>query len=137
MRLVRALLLIALGAGAAVAADRMLIRDVEPLSGGSPPIERTEPGPGDPPLVWIGGELEGIGETQLTLAEGDGPKVVLERFSGNSTRFFLPDGDSWRQLDAAEIRSLDAGTDACIEAVVDEDAFLAIRVFLERTCAPA
>jgi hypothetical protein len=137
MRLVRGLLLIALGAGAAVAADRMLIPDAVPLGAGSPPVERTEPRPGDPPLVWIGGELEEVGETQLTLTEGEGPKVVLERFSGDATRFFLPDGDTWRQLDAAEIRSLDAGKDACVEALVDEDAFLAIRVFLDRTCAPA
>ncbi|MGH2711060.1 MAG: hypothetical protein ACRDH9_07650 [Actinomycetota bacterium] len=136
MRVLRGLLLIAIGAAGAVAADRVLIDEVRPLSG-SPPIERTEPRPGDPPLVWIGGSLEEIGNSQMTLVEGEGPKVVLERFAGDATRFFRPDGDEWRALDAAEVSAIDSGEQACIEALVDDQAFLAIRVFLERDCAPA
>ena len=57
MRLLRGVFLIALGAAGAVAADRMLVRSVEPVSG-SPPIERTEPKEGDPPLVWVDGSLD-------------------------------------------------------------------------------
>ena len=139
MRLLKGLLLIAIGAGGALAADRYLLtEDVLPVRGsGSPPIERTTQEPGDPPLVWIGGTLEEIGDSQMTLKEGDGPEVVLERFAGDATRFFRPDGDEWRQLDGAEVTAIDNGEPACVEALVDDQAFLAIRVFLERDCAPA
>lgn len=132
----RGLLLLALGAAGAVAADRLLIRQTEP-TGGSPPISRTEPRPGDPPLVWVDGSLEEVGDSQLLLREGEGPTITVERFAGDATRFFRPDGDGWRQLAEDELVAIVTGEDACIEAVVDGEAFLAIRVFLERLCAPA
>lgn len=136
MRLLTGILLLGIGAAGAVAADRMLVRDVEPLTG-SPLVERTEPGEGDPPLVWIDGSLEVIGEDQLVLEQGDGPRVVVERFAGQATRFFMPDGGSWREVPREEVQGIRAGEDACIEALVDGEAFLAIRVFLQRLCAPA
>lgn len=137
MRFVWGVLLLAIGAAAAIAADRLLITEVQPLSG-TPPIERTEPMPGDPPLVWIGGSLEDVGESQVLLREGDeGPSVTIERFSGDATRFFRPVDGDWQQLASEEIDSIAAGEDACIEALVDGETFLAIRVFLERTCAPS
>lgn len=136
MRLIRGLLLLGLGAAGAVAADRLLIRQIEPTAG-SPPVSRTEPRPGDPPLIWVDGSLEDVGETQLLLREGEGPTVTVERFAGHATRFFRPDGDEWRELAEDEIAAIVTGEDACIEALVDGEAFLAIRVFLERTCAPA
>jgi hypothetical protein len=138
MLFLKGLLLIAIGAGGALAADRYLIDEVRPVSGsGSPPIERTTQEPGDPPLIWIGGTLEEIGDSQMTLREGDGPEVLLERFAGDATRFFRPDGDEWRPLDGAEVSAIDNGELACVEALVDDQNFLAIRVFLERDCAPA
>ena len=136
MRLLTGLLLLGIGAAGAVAADRVLLRDVAPLTG-SPPIGRTEPGEGDPPLVWIDGSLEDVGEDQLVVAQGDGPRVVIERFAGEATRFFLPDGGSWREMSQEEVGRIRTGEDACIEALVDEETFLAIRVFLRRLCAPA
>jgi len=135
MRLLTGLLLLGIGAAGAVAADRALLSDVEPLTG-SPPIERTEPGEGDPALVWVDGSLEDVGEDQLILVQGDGPRVVVERFAGQATRFFQPDGGSWREMSREEVGRIRAGEDACIEALVDGEAFLAIRVFLERLCAP-
>ena len=79
MRFLKGLLLIAIGAGGALAADRYLLtEDVLPVSGsGSPPIERTAQEPGDPPLVWIGGTLEEVGDSQMILRKGDGPEIVL------------------------------------------------------------
>ena len=135
MRLLTGLLLLGIGAAGAVAADRVLVRDLEPLTG-SPPIERTEPGEGDPPLVWIDGSLEDVGQDQLVVAQGDGPRVPVERFAGEATRFFLPDGGSWREMSREEVGRIRTGEDACIEALVDEETFLAIRVFLRRLCAP-
>ena len=128
--------MLGIGAAGAVTADRMLIRSVEPLSG-SPPIERTEPAEGDPPLVWIDGSLEELGEDRLVLAEGDGPDIAIERFAGDATRFFRPVGGTWRELETAEVDSIEPGESACVEALVDGEAFLAIRVFTERLCAPA
>lgn len=135
MRLMWGLLLLAIGAAGAIAADRLLVDGVEPLSG-TPPIERTEPGPDDPPLVWIGGSLEDVSESQLILRDGDGPRVSIERFSADATRFFEPEEGDWRELGIEEIASIPPGEEACIEALVDRETFLAIRVFLERTCAP-
>jgi hypothetical protein len=136
MRLFRALLLLGVGAAGALAADRLLSRNVEPTSQ-TPPIERIDPGAGDPPLVWIDGALENVGADQLLLRDGDGPTITVERFSGQATRFFRPDGDRWSELSSEDIDSIAGGEDACIEALVDGEAFLAIRVFLERACAPA
>lgn len=136
MRLIWGLLLLGTGAAGAVAADRLLIGPIEPTVG-SPPISRTEPRPGDPPLVWVDGSLEDVGETQLLLRQGEGPTVTVERFAGHATRFFRPYGDEWRQLAEDEIAAIGTEDEACIEALVDGEAFLAIRVFLERICAPA
>jgi hypothetical protein len=136
MRLVWGILLLAIGAAGAIAADRLLINDVQAVSS-TPPIERTEPMPGDPPLVWIGGSLNDVGESQLVLQEGDGPSVTIERFGGDATRFLRPADGDWRELSSEEISAIPSGEEACIEALADGDAFLAVRVFLERTCAPA
>ncbi len=136
MRVLGGLLLLAIGAAGAVAADRLLITPAASSSGGTPPIERTEPGPDDPPLVWISGSLEEVTETQLVLREGDGPAVSVERFAGEATRFFRPEASGWRQLAADELDAVEPGEDACVEALADGEAFLAIRVFVERLCAP-
>lgn len=135
MRFVMGVLLLGIGAAGAVAADRMLIQDVEPASG-SPPIERTEPAEGDPPLVWIDGELDEVAEDRLVLAEGEGPQIVVERFAGEATRFFRPAAGTWRQLPQEDVAGIRTGELACVEALVDGEAFLAIRVFLERLCGP-
>jgi hypothetical protein len=135
MRFVRAMLLLAIGAGAALAVDRLLVQELLPTSV-TPGIERTERGPNDPPLVWISGSLEEVGETQLILGDGEGPPITVERFSGGATRFYAPEGEEWRELEEGAVEGAATGEDACIEALADGEAFLAIRVFLERTCAP-
>jgi hypothetical protein len=136
MRFVRALLLLGIGAIGAIAVDRLLVRPLLPTSG-APGVERTERGPTDPPLVWIGGSLDEVGETQLVLRDGEGPPITVERFAGGATRFYEQDQGGWRELAQEEIEALATGAEACIEALADGEAFLAIRVFLERTCAPA
>jgi hypothetical protein len=136
MSLIRALLLLGVGVTSGFVADRLLVRPVEPTSE-TPPIERIDPGAGDPPLVWIDGSLENVGQDQLLLREGEGPTITVQRFSGQATRFFRPDGGQWREISTSDIDSVADGEEACVEALVDGEAFLAIRVFLERTCAPA
>lgn len=137
VRVLGGLLLLAIGAAGAVAADRLLIAPAASSSGETPPIERTEPGPTDPPIVWIAGELQEVSESELLVREGEGPTVTVERFAGDATRFYRPDAGIWRQLEGAEIDATAPGEEACIEALADGEAFLAIRVFLERGCAPA
>ena len=129
------MMLLGIGALAALAVDRWLLPQVLPTSAG-PAIERTERGPTDPPLVWIGGSLQEIGETQLILRDGEGPPITVERFSGGATRFYQEDREDWRQLEDEEVESAATGADVCIEALADGEAFLALRVFLDRTCAP-
>ncbi len=136
MRFVRAMLLLGIGAAAALAVDRLLLPEFLPTSA-TPGIERTERGPTDPPLVWIAGTLEEIGETQLTLRDGEAPPINVERFSGGATRFYALDGGVWRELELEEVDGVATGEDACIEALADGEAFLALRVFLDRICAPA
>jgi hypothetical protein len=136
MRFLRAMMLLGIGAVAAISVERWLLPQVLPTSAG-PAIERTERGPTDPPLVWIGGSLEEIGETQLLLRDGEGPPVTVERFSGGATRFYEVDGGEWRQLEEDEVDGVPSGREACIEALADGETFLAIRVFLDRICAPA
>ena len=136
MRFVRAMMLLGIGAAAAIAVDRLLLPELLPTSS-TPGIERTERGPTDPPLVWIGGTLEEVGETKLTLRDGEGPPIIVERFSGGATSFYALDDAEWRELEVEEADDVAPGEDACIEALADGEAFLALRVFLDRICAPA
>ena len=136
MRFVRALLLLGIGAGVALGVERLVVQPLLRTSG-APAIERTERGPTDPPLVWIAGALEEVGASQLILRDAEGPALVVERFAGGATRFYEPDGDRWRELAREEIAAAATGEEACVEALADGEAFLAIRVFLEHTCAPA
>ena len=136
MRFVRAVMLVGIGAIGALGVERLLLPPVLATSG-APAIERTERGPSDPPLVWIGGSLEEVGDTELILRDGEGPAIAVERFAGDATRFYVPDGDRWRELAAEEVEAAATGKDACLEALADGESFLAIRVFLDRICAPA
>lgn len=134
--LVRALLLIALGAGAAVATDRFLLEEEAPALV-IPPVSDSEPGPGDPPVVWVDGSLERIGESDLLVQVGTGPRIGVERFAAGATRFLRLDEEGWVELTAEEIAALRPGGRACLETLLDGRTFLAIRVFLSAGCGPA
>ena len=132
MRVVLGLMLLAAGVAGGVVAERML---AEPASkAGSVDIPENEPGPGDPPLVWLEGELQEIGETELVVQDGDADPIAVQRFAGRATRFFRLAGGEWRELD--ETTGLEPGDHACVEALLDGDAFLAVRVFLGSECGP-
>jgi hypothetical protein len=102
-----------------------------------PPVAETEPGPGDPPVVWLDGTLESITDADLALRDGTGPRIPIERFAAGATSFLAPNGDGWRELSEEEIATLEAGAHACVETLLDGETFLALRVFLAAGCGPA
>lgn len=127
------LLAVAVGlvAGGAIALTVLAPEPVE-RTDGIPAVEQHPPGPGDPPVVWLGGTLEEVGETELALREGEGPVIRLGRFAAGATRFLRLRGGEWRDAPGAA----QAGDRACIEALLDEGSFLALRVFLGSGCGP-
>jgi hypothetical protein len=132
----RALLLLAIGAGGAVAADRLLLEDAAPARS-IPPVSESESGPGDPPVVWLDGTLERIDESELLVRVGQGPQIPVERFAAGATRFLRLDGGTWAELTSEEIETIEPGAGACLETLLDGRTFLAIRVFLSAACGPA
>ncbi|MGH2687018.1 MAG: hypothetical protein ACRDJP_16260 [Actinomycetota bacterium] len=132
MRLVLGLLLLAAGAVGGVVAERML---VEPASSADPAaIPENEPRPGDPPLVWLDGELRSLGDTELVLQDGDAEPIEVQRFAGTATRFYAIARGEWQEL--TETTGVEPGGDVCVEALLDGEAFLAVRVFLGHGCGP-
>jgi hypothetical protein len=136
VRWVRGLVLLAVGAAAAFGVERLVLRPA--VSSGAPaPVPRSEPGPGDPPVVWLQGTRESITEADLALREGQGPRIPIERFAAGATSFLRQDGGGWRELTGTEIEALEAGTRACVETLLDGGTFLALRVFLAADCGPS
>ena len=135
MRFLRGVLLLVLGGAAAVAGDRLVVR--EPASGEIPPIPRTQPEAGDPPLVWVEGTLETVEDDRLVVRDGEGPRVTVQRFAGGATRFLRPGDDEWSELEGDELEGVRTGEAACVEALLDGETFLAVRVFLGTGCGPA
>lgn len=132
-----ALLAAAFGAGALLGAswtdgDRP-VRDGEARS---PVVKQNDPDPGAPPVVWLSGRLVAVTEERVLLQEGDGPTVRLRRFAEGATSFHRLDGGAWREIAPARA-SAAGGSRACIEALLDDGDFLALRVFLGASCSPA
>lgn len=136
MRWFRGLVLLAVGAAAAFGVERLMLRPTA-TGDAAPPVSESEPGPGDPPVVWLDGTLESIGDADLALREGQGPRIPIERFAAGATAFLRQDGSGWRELSDDEIEELEAGARACVETLLDGGTFLALRVFLAADCGPA
>jgi hypothetical protein len=134
---VRALLLLALGAGAAVAVDRLVLEETSSTDQVPPPVSGSQPGPGDPPVVWLDGTLERITESELVVRVGRGPRIEVERFAAGATRFLRLGEGGWVELPAEEVDAVQSGGRACLETLLDGRTFLAIRVFLSTGCGPA
>jgi hypothetical protein len=128
------LVLIALGAGGAVAAERLLVMPAISDTGGSVP--ETEPGPGDPPVVWVDGTLDEASDNALVVREGQGPRIDVERFAGGATTFYTRNDKSWTEVGEPAAEDLPVGEEVCVEALLDEGRFLALRVFLGADCGP-
>jgi hypothetical protein len=132
----RAILLIAAAGAAAVAVDRLVLTPSTTVSE-APGVAHSDPAPGSPPLVWLDGTMERIDDSFLTIREGEGPQVALERAAAGGTRFFRLDGDRWAVLSEEDAAVVDAGQPACVEALLDGRNLLALRVFLGADCGPA
>lgn len=134
MRLLLGLTLIAAGAAGAIAADRLVLSPAAE-SRSAAAFPETEPRAGDPPLVWIEGRLEEVGERELALRDGEGEQIQVERFAGGATRVYRFGNGRWRQLNPAAV--IMPGQEACVQALLEENAFLAVSVFLGTGCGPA
>lgn len=136
MSLLKGLVLVALGAAAAVSVERFVLSPTSMVET-PPPVTGNEPGPGDPPVVWLDGSLEEVSESKLVLREGQGPRLEVERFAAGATSFLRQDSGRWVVLGDEEIRAIPTGQPACLETLLDGRTFLALRVFLGVDCGPA
>jgi hypothetical protein len=100
-----------------------------------PPTSPQSLGPGQPPVIWVGGVLTDLTGDRLQLREGSGSEVSLLRLAEGATAFFVVDGSQWRRLEAEEEVGL--GQETCVETLVNGSSFVAIRVFLGAGCGPA
>jgi hypothetical protein len=106
----------------------------EKLAG--PSVGPATPVAGQPPVVWVAGQMEEVSGARVVLVEPDGPRVRLQRLAGGATRFFgLRDG-AWRRMEHADIELIEAGTPLCVEVFLDDRAYLALRVFVGAACGP-
>ncbi|HZB04507.1 MAG TPA: hypothetical protein VE737_09325 [Actinomycetota bacterium] len=134
--MIRGILLIAVGAAAAVAVDRLILTP-SPDPAGGPVVARSDAAPGSPPLVWLDGTLEEIETRSVAVREGeDGPVVELDRAAAGATRFFRLDDEEWSSVPEEDIGAEATGQRACVEALLDGRTLLALRVFVGAGCGP-
>jgi hypothetical protein len=127
---------------AALAVALGACRSPEPAPPGPtlPGVTQNEPGAGDPPVVWVAGTLEVLEPGHLAIREGsrsEGPRIRLERLAEGATDFYRLDGEVWRELSTEQVDLLEVGERACVEALLDGQTFLALRVFLDSSCGPS
>ena len=107
-------------------------------SGGLPPIPTIPPeslGPGQPPIIWVGGTLSKVAADGLQVTEALGSVVTLRRLARGATVFYRISGAAWRRL--TPVAKVSAGQLACVETLLDGAHLLALRVFLGADCGPA
>lgn len=135
----RTLLVFLLGAAVAIGAEYALRHREGPTEDrGRPVVSANLPDdPGDPPIVWLEGLIEGLDAAEMTLREGEGPTITIRRFEEGATDFLRLTGGRWRQLRTTEIDGLPPDQQACVETLLDGRTFFALRVFVGARCGPA
>jgi hypothetical protein len=103
----------------------------------TPFVGRATVVPGQPPVVWLAAQTEEVETDHLIVVEPGGSRVRLERLSADATRFFSLRDDAWRRMSTAEVELIEVGTPVCVESLLDETTFLALRVFIGAACGPA
>jgi hypothetical protein len=73
--------------------------------------------------------------TAIELREPFGSVVSLQRLGREATGFFRVTSGAWERLPAGA--AVAAGTQACVETLMDGPTLLALRVFLGAGCGPA
>ena len=91
-------------------------------------------GADSPPVVWLGGTIDRVDDTDVRLREDDGSLVTLRRLGAGATRFFRVSGGAWAEL--AGQAQVDGGQRTCVETLMDGTNLVAIRVFLGSGCGP-
>jgi hypothetical protein len=99
-------------------------------------IDRSEPMPGEPPVVWVDGTLEEVAEARLVIRRGEGRRLEVERFAEGATVFLAPTDGDWVELSPGQTAEVEPGAEACIETLLDGRTFFALRVFLGTSCGP-
>ena len=99
------------------------------------PSESAESGPGQPPIIWVGGSLTEVTESSLVIKEALGSTVTLKRLGKGATAFYRASSARWERL-SSSVR-IGTGEEACVETALDGRNLLALRVFLGATCGPA
>jgi len=108
-----------------------------PASAPVPPVpaEGANLGPGQPPIIWVGGTLEDVAENQIVVQEEPGAVVTLKRLAKGATAFYTASRTRWERLpDGSRFGS---GGQVCVETALDGRNLLALRVFLGVACGPA
>lgn len=123
----------------AAAAGYFALRNgTEVTSGFVPSVLQIEPQPGGPPVVWVAGTLEELADSLLTIREGEGASIQLQRLAPGASRFLRVRNGQWRELSQEETGQIRAGERVCAEALLDGTTFVALRVFLGAAgCGPA
>ena len=101
-----------------------------------PSVGPARPVAGQPPVVWVAGQVEEVSGARVVLVEPDGPRVRLQRLAGGATRFFGFRDGAWQPLEHADIELIEVGTPMCVEVFLDDRAYLALRVFVGAACGP-
>jgi hypothetical protein len=99
------------------------------------PADSAEAGPGQPPIIWVGGILIEVAVDRLVLQEAMGPTVTLKRLGRGATAIYRASSARWERL-ASTVR-IGTGEEACVETALDGRNLLALRVFLGAACGPA
>jgi hypothetical protein len=92
--------------------------------------------PGEPPVVWVSGQLSGVTSRAVSIVEAAGTPVRLHRLARGATRFYSQTAGAWTLLESADVSLIEAGTAACIESLLDRGDYLALRVFVGAACGP-
>ena len=92
--------------------------------------------PGQPPVVWVSGQVSRVRRSSVVIVERSGARVVIRRLAEDATRFFAPRDARWISVASGDVATIQPGTPACAEAFHDRGVYLGIRVFLGAACGP-
>ena len=92
--------------------------------------------PGQPPVVWVAGQVQELDGEQLVLVEPAGSRVVLQRLAEGATKFFMSQGERWTPMKPTDVELIEVGTQICAESLLDAGTYLALRVYVGAACGP-
>jgi hypothetical protein len=107
-------------------------------SGPVPAVPQVEPPPGGPPVIWLAGTIRQVAESEITIQNGEGASIRLQRLAAGASRFLRITNGRWREVPTDETDGIRVGERACAEALLDGTTFVALRVFVGALgCGPA